>query len=193
MPDTNHEHIELRTFIERIFDERHRLYQAQIEALRENVLTVVSGQERAVSAAFASSQRAIDKAEAAQISHNAAQNEFRGQLRDQAASLMSRTESLSLHHAHELRMDSIESSTNGRMEAFRIAVEKMTDGLSKEIQGLRESRSESGGRRETQREGDQKHQWSVGVIIAILSALVASAFSLFNFAHGLSQPILPPR
>lgn len=49
-------------------------------------------QEKAVAAALAASEKAVNKAEIAQANVNATQNEFRGSLKDQAATQMPRNE-----------------------------------------------------------------------------------------------------
>lgn len=53
-------------------------------------------QEKAVAAALAASEKAVNKAETAQAGVNATQNEFRGQLKDQAATQMPRSEAENL-------------------------------------------------------------------------------------------------
>jgi hypothetical protein len=63
--------------------------------------TALTAAEKAVAAALAASDKAVDKSEVAQKGVNEGQNEFRGTLRDQAATFMPRAETESL--VRELR------------------------------------------------------------------------------------------
>jgi hypothetical protein len=63
--------------------------------------TALSAAEKAVAAALAASDKAVEKSETAQKGVNETQNEFRGTLRDQAATFMPRSEAESL--VRELR------------------------------------------------------------------------------------------
>ena len=63
--------------------------------------TALTAAEKAVAAALAASDKAVDKSEMAQKVVNEGQNEFRGTLRDQAATFMPRAETESL--VRELR------------------------------------------------------------------------------------------
>lgn len=65
------------------------------------VKAALDAAEKAVAAALAASEKAVNKAELGQQRTNEGQNEFRGQLRDQAATLMPRAEVESL--VRELR------------------------------------------------------------------------------------------
>ena len=63
--------------------------------------TALTAAEKAVAAALSASDKAVDKSEIAQKGVNETQNEFRGTLRDQAATFMPRAETESL--VRELR------------------------------------------------------------------------------------------
>jgi hypothetical protein len=63
--------------------------------------TALTAAEKAVAAALAASDKAVEKSETAQKGVNEGQNEFRGTLRDQAATFMPRAETESL--VRELR------------------------------------------------------------------------------------------
>lgn len=56
------------------------------------VAAALSAAEKAVAAALVASEKAVNKAEVAQANINVNQNEFRGQLKDQASTLMPRNE-----------------------------------------------------------------------------------------------------
>jgi len=70
---------------DRLLDER---YETQTKALDAAFVAA----EKAVSAALQSAKEAVTKAEAASAERFASVNEFRGQLADQAATLVTRTE-----------------------------------------------------------------------------------------------------
>lgn len=100
--------------LNRLLDERDKGYKEQFQASKDAATTVSLAAEKAVaaalaaaekavaaaltaakeltSAAFVASEKAISKAEEAQTRTNQQQNEFRGQLKDQANSLMPRIE-----------------------------------------------------------------------------------------------------
>src|SRR6202035_5755903 len=93
-------------FYERISEERDRQYDQRFRAAEIAVSAALSAQEKAVAAAFLASEKAIIKAqeaqgdaflasekaiikaEEAQKDYNLRSNEFRGQLDDQAKTLM---------------------------------------------------------------------------------------------------------
>ena len=69
--------VSLKEYVDRRFDDSTSSVQAALTSAKE-----------AVAAALAASEKAVDKAETAQSKVNATQNEFRGTLKDQAATLM---------------------------------------------------------------------------------------------------------
>lgn len=83
-----------------IYAEIKRLDQLR-SADQTAVAAALSAAEKAVAAALAASEKAVSKAETAQQRVNEGQNEFRGTLKDQAATLMPRTETESI--VRELR------------------------------------------------------------------------------------------
>lgn len=138
-----------REILERIIDERDRLYDMRFRAAEIAVNAALAAQEKAVAAAFLASEKAIIKAEEAQKDYNTRSNEFRGQLDDQAKLLMSRTEALSNLVA-----------INEKIETLRNFFESRLEAQSKEIADLRESRSELEGNRTSQRE---MIAWALGI------------------------------
>jgi hypothetical protein len=113
--------------IERLMDERDRLYLEKFRASEIAVAAAITAAKEQTSASFASSEKAIGKAEQAQSDYNNRSNEFRGQLDDQAKTLMPRTESQTLFKSYE---------------------DKLED-MKKDITSLRESRSVSEGSAKT--------------------------------------------
>lgn len=128
--------------MERIIDERDRLYDSRFRASEIAVNAALAAQQKAVSEAFVASEKAIIKAEDAQKEYNARSNEFRGQLDDQAKLLMQRQEALGLFKSGDDKLETMRSFFESRLETQRAAFEKSIEGISKEIAGLRESRSE---------------------------------------------------
>jgi len=107
-----------------IVDERDRRYEARFVAIEE-----------AVSVRFAASEKAISKAEDAQREYNVRSNEFRGQLDDQAKTLMPRPETMTMFKAIDEKIAAADLDRQRKHEV-----------LTNEIAKLRESRSNLDGR-----------------------------------------------
>ena len=118
-----------------IVDERDRLYDVRFRAAEAAVGAALAAQEKGTNAAFNASEKAISKAEDAQREYNIRSNEFRGQLDDQAKTLMPRPETSALFKNMDDKVSNIRNELNSRI-----------DTSNKEIASLRESRSEGGGR-----------------------------------------------
>ena len=82
----------LKEFITTLINANDRRYQESFAAAEKAVAAALAAQKELTNAAFASSEKAIVKAEDAQRDYNVRSNEFRGQLDDQAQTLMPRTE-----------------------------------------------------------------------------------------------------
>jgi hypothetical protein len=108
--------------------ERDRRYDERFSASEKAVTAALAAAEKYSNAMYEAAKEAVGKAEAAQRAVNERQNEFRGQLSDQAATLMPRKE--------------FESSLN----SLRELVDREVKTLRSDIAGLRESRSEQGGK-----------------------------------------------
>lgn len=75
-----------------LINERDRQYQQRFESQEKAVNAALIAAKEAVNAALSAAQTAVNKAEIANEKRLDNQNEFRGQLKDQAASLMPRAE-----------------------------------------------------------------------------------------------------
>lgn len=75
-----------------LINERDRQYNQRFEAQEKAVNAALIAAKEAVNAALAAAQTAVNKAEIANEKRLDNQNEFRGQLKDQAANLMPRSE-----------------------------------------------------------------------------------------------------
>jgi hypothetical protein len=165
--------VTMREFLERVIDERDRLYDSRFRAAEIAVNAALAAQEKAVAAAFLASEKAIIKAEEAQKDYNTRSNEFRGQLDDQAKLLMQRSEALGLFKSSDDKIEAMRVFFDSKLESQRMAVEKSNEGLQKDIAGLRESRSESGGSKTGTRE-----------LMAYIIAASGIALALvFHFIH----------
>jgi chromosome segregation ATPase len=137
----------------------------RFDATEKALAAHLTAADKAVSAAFAASDKAIEKAEAAQKDYNQRSNEFRGQLDDQAKTLMPRSEAISLFNGIDDKLTNLRREYDSRIE-----------GLRHDISELRESRSETTGKSEGLNAG-----WMIllGVIGLISSlALLVNAFRI---------------
>jgi hypothetical protein len=145
----------LDRFVNKTLEERDRRYEDRFKAQETTVGDRFKAAETAVSAAlaaqkeltnasFIASEKAIGKAETAQADYNVRSNEFRGQLDDQAKTLMPRAES-------QVQFKSYDE----KIEQMRV-----------EIASLREYRSAGGGAKSQQLESRQQSQWVIGLAVS---------------------------
>lgn len=83
----------LKKYLDIKIDGNDRRYEQKFASQDLAVKDALAAQKELTAAAFASSEKAIVKAEDAQRDYNLRSNEFRGQLDDQAKRLMPRSES----------------------------------------------------------------------------------------------------
>jgi hypothetical protein len=140
-------------------NERDRFYLGQI-----------AEQKNLNANSFASSEKAIEKAETAQKEYNARSNEFRGQLDDQAKTLMARTEVLAMLKA-----------ANDKSDVSNNALDRRIDKVDAEIVALREFRSEGGGKDKAQRDNLQQRNWSIGILVAALFGIMSFVLSVLAY------------
>lgn len=153
--------VTVREFLERIMNERDSHYDTRFVTLEKRIYEALAAQANAATLAFATSEKAVLKAEEAQKDYNTRSNEFRGQLDDQAKTLMPRSETVLLI-----------KGLDTRLETNTAALEKRIDAMLEEIKSLRESRSNLGGRSEYQHESRQQDNWKTGIIVIIAVALI---------------------
>ena len=104
--------------VEQFLLERDRRYEERYVAQEKAVLAALAAQEKLTNAAFASAEKAVAKAEDAQKDYNARSNEFRGQLDDQAKTLMPRTEALTQYAALDKRLEERDKGVEVRLTAL---------------------------------------------------------------------------
>ena len=163
--------VSMREYIERVLDERDRLYGAKFVASEVAVSAALIAQKTSVDAALVAADRAVAKADIANEKRFDAVNEFRGQLNDQAKTFMPRTETTALIKSIDDKVDSLQTNFDGKLEALRASFEKSIDSISKEISGLRESRSESNGHL-----SGGKDLWGYMVAIAAIALTIIFHF-----------------
>lgn len=156
--------VRVPTEIQKAIGNLKELHEVKIHAVEAKFDAALVAMDKATASAFASSEKAIMKSEDAQKELNIKNNEFRGQLRDQSEMLMPRTESLSNLKNVNDRLDEVKEQTEIKLELIR-----------KEIQVLREFRSEGGGK-------------SAGVALSwgILIAALGIIGTLISIAVGIT-------
>lgn len=78
-----------------------------VDTLKEHILALRGNDKEALKLALDASDRAVNKAEEAQLRVNVSQNEFRGALKDQATTLMPRAEYEVNHRSLQKEVDSV--------------------------------------------------------------------------------------
>lgn len=118
-----------------LLNERDRRVTEQFDAQKAAVFAALFAQEKMTAAAFASAEKAIDKAEAGQTAYNERSNEFRGQLDDQAKTFIPRNEA-----------DGRDERTREAIENMRKEMGVLRDEMRRETSDLRKTRDESSGK-----------------------------------------------
>jgi ABC-type Na+ efflux pump permease subunit len=137
---------------EKLNIERDRRYEERFKAAEEAVKAALVAAKELTAAAFASSEKAIVKAEDAQKSYNERTNELRGALNDQNKTLLPRNEA------------------DTRFAAIEEKVEEAKTGIA----SLRESRSEGSGKDEAVEAARLAQRWVIGLAITVLLFLAGS-------------------
>jgi hypothetical protein len=111
----------LREYVQRQLDDMRRMLDDRYETQTKAVEAAFGAADRAVQAALQAAEKAVNKAETAADKRFEAVNEFRGQLADQAATFLSRTEADVRITALTDRLNAIESRldvTQGRSTGY---------------------------------------------------------------------------
>jgi hypothetical protein len=163
-----------REYFERIIQEVDARQSAERQALKELVLAKFESSERAVGAAFIGTEKAVAKAESAQSDYNVRSNEFRGQLDDQAKTLMPRIETVGLFKGVDDRIGATRIEIVGLVKALEDKswaahreIDKRIDEVKQDVVNLREFRSESGGEKSAARAARTEGDWRTPLILAI--------------------------
>ena len=151
--------------LEKLMLERDRRYEDRFKGQETAVQAALAAQEKFNSAVSAASKEAILKAEASQIGVNERSNEFRGQLADQAATLMPRKES--------------ETAVGSLRELF----DREINVIRSDIKSLRESRSEDSG----EKVGRFSQQQFVVMLISIIGSLLGIGGVVVAIAYAIRK------
>lgn len=145
--------------------ERDTRYEQRFKAMDEKTGLALTASEKAVVKAETATEKRFDSV-----------NEFRGQLKDQASTLLPRLEADAQFKVYEDKIDLLKDQAVTllpRSEAdtqFRGYDDKIDD-LKKEIHSLRESRVVTVAKELEKKETQSTVQWSVGTILTVISML----------------------
>lgn len=107
-----------------------RRYQESFAGADKAVGAALAAQKELTNAAFASSEKAIVKAEDAQRDYNVRSNEFRGQLDDQAQTLMPRSETAVLIHSLEDKLYTTGKTNSDKIDELGKKLDSMSTRLT---------------------------------------------------------------
>jgi len=159
-------------------DERDRRYGESFAASKDAVAAALSAQKELTAAAFAASREAINKAEVTSSANDAKNNEFRGQLRDQAATFPTRVE-----------VEGQMGALAARFEESKKDLDRYKENQAEEIRGLRESRSEGTG---ASARGQQDERRSNNFDRLLLTGLGIAVSILIFAANYFGRTATPP-
>lgn len=100
-----------------LLDERDSRYNERNASSEKAITAALTAVKENTSSSFAASEKAIVKAEDAQREYNIRSNEFRGQLDDQAKTLMPRPEALTMFKAADDKFSSLKAEVQAIREA----------------------------------------------------------------------------
>ena len=173
------EEVTLRQYFEKMLAERDRFYRSRLLGIEKQHASDIAGLEKSMLASFAAYKEAVLKAETAQQELNIKNNEFRGQLKDQSETLMPRAEAQNMFKSSSDKLISVETQFDSKLDGAVKQFEAKFETARQDLAGLRESRSEGGGKSQ-----GMQTSWiiligAVGLIASILSiATVAVAVLL---------------
>jgi len=183
--------------IREVMQERDRRYDAQFRNGEENVKAALAAAEKQTMAAFQASEKAIVKAEEAQKSYNQTHNDLSRKMDEQYKTMIPRQEAEKQFETWNSRLNDMKDQLgqtreevlrelSGLRESGSREVSTVRNLVMSEIQGLRESRSESGGRSAGQTVAQSAQQVSNSFIVACIIAAVglgALIVSILKFSH----------
>lgn len=160
--------------VDQLAGQESRRVDGRFEASETAVNAALIAQEKAVAAALAASEKAVDKSEIAQKAVNEGQNEFRATLKDQAATLMPRSETENL--VRELR--GLINAQGAEMAVLRSRLDVGPPSL----QTLQTRSDEATGRNDQAARNQFRNQWTIERVIALMAVgLGALYFILVNY------------
>ena len=101
---------ELREAMDEKLEERDRRYEERFKGQETAVTFALSAQEKLTASAFASSEKAISKAEASQTNYNSTHNDLTRKMDGQYKEMLTRTEAETKLHALEEKIADLRES-----------------------------------------------------------------------------------
>lgn len=148
---------EYKAFVQRLADERDKHYMSLLEMQKETTDQRLLDQAAAVAAALAAAKEAFGKAESASDKRFDSVNEFRGQLKDQAATFITRDEYTVQLKALAEKIDVITAN-------FTAQIGRTTEQINNSIASLALSRAANEGK-----SSGRVELW--GIILSTLATL----------------------
>jgi hypothetical protein len=124
--------------------------------------------DKAVRAAMAAAEKAVEKAEQNAEKWRANANEWRAAMSDRERNFATVQRVDSLEKTQDAQKTDITVLAAGEVEARTL----LRSDLNKEIAGLRESRSEGSGEKQSQFYGREHNKWIVSMVVTIFTSAV---------------------
>jgi phosphopantetheinyl transferase (holo-ACP synthase) len=162
--------------LEKLMDERDRLYMKQFEASDEAVKAALVANEKQTHAAFAASKEAINKAEESQRSYNATHNDLTRKMDQQYKEMVPASEARLKWESTDKEIGEARRELGVIRESISRETGALRMELMREIQGLRESRSQVSGSDEARHElSGQRNQILIIAIafVGMIAAIIA--------------------
>lgn len=162
--------------IRALIDERDRLYKERNDAQRTAVDAALTAVKEQTKASFDASEKAIVKAEEAQKAYNSAHNDLSRKMDDQYKSMTPQTEARLKWDNIEREMGVLRKDFADQRDLAQREINNMREAIMKDVTGLRESRSESGGK-----SAGIYLIWTIGIaVMGIILGLSALAVTLLR-------------
>jgi trehalose/maltose hydrolase-like predicted phosphorylase len=117
--------------VQELLTERDRRVTERFESSEKSVKTALDAAEKAVNAALVAAEKAVNKAEAAAEKRFDSVNEFRGQLKDQAETFMTKLEANATSKQHRELIDANKEDVGTlRAEVLKLASRQTYDDSS---------------------------------------------------------------
>ena len=125
----------LKKYFDSLIKSNDKRYEQEFDNQKLAVKDALAAQKELTNAAFASSEKAIVKAEDSQRTYNAGHNDLSRKMETQYSLMVP-----DIQHKSDLK------AIEEKIESFKNSVFKQFDNVNLDIRGLRESRSETGGK-----------------------------------------------
>jgi len=168
--------IPLREFLEQLVSGLEDRVMDKFASEEKAVMAALTAQDKLTSAAFASSEKSIQKAEEAQRVYDHGHNDLIRKMDDQYSEMMPRSEAISLHKATEEKLEQLRVSVDAKIDIVKGALDRRVDEIKLDIRVISESISKYSARyvtaAEDQLSARQQKNWSIGIIVLIGSTII---------------------